>query len=110
MMQYLPDNLKSDPEYPLEYNRGIAALKHWKEHRPKMYRELKKNGRLLKAAYAAQELTADSLGTLLEAGVPYFQAWEMVRENWIYLPTERDQPSLGANPANWEPPDMDLKE
>jgi len=29
--------------------------------------------------------------------LPYDQAWELVREEWAFLPSEEDQPNLGED-------------
>jgi len=93
-------------KYPLHPNGGRAAIQHWKEHRPKMYAELVRTGKLEEAAYEAQERTTDALAELISQRMPFHMAWESVRENWIYLPPERTQPNLGETP---EPPDGDLE-
>lgn len=74
---------------------GYMALRHWKEHRPKMYRELEKAGSLRKAAYEAEERTVEVLADLIEKGMDPFQAEEIVREMWVLLPDEEDVPHLG---------------
>lgn len=89
---------------------GWQAEKHWKQFRPKMYRELKKKGVLYKSLYAAQERTEDALADLIEKGLSYDMAWEAVREEWLFLPTEKDLPVLGFNPENLEPPNREEKE
>jgi hypothetical protein len=86
-------------------NFGHLAKAHWKEHRPRMYRELEQSGQLEEALYAAQELTKDALANLLSQGVPDNQAWEAVRENWLLLPSEEQVPNLGENPASWIAPE-----
>lgn len=74
---------------------GVMALRHWKEHRPKMYRELEKKGLLRKAAYEAEQRTEDVLCDLIEGGMDPYQAEEIVREMWVLLPDEEDVPHLG---------------
>lgn len=91
-------------KYPLHPRGGGAALKHWKEFRPKMYRELQKAGQLEKAAYAAQQLTVDMTWTLQSQGWTALEAWNMAKLEWIYLPDEKTVPVLGNDPATWEPP------
>ena len=83
---------------------GWRAKEHWREHRPKMYRALRKAGLLERALYAAQENTKNALAELIEKGVPYNQAWEQVREEWLLLPSEENVPTLGNDPARWELP------
>lgn len=77
-----------------------AAAKQWKKYRPKMYQELVKTGQLESRANKAAEQTRDALADLISQGVPYDQAWESVREMWIYLPSEEDVPNLGEDPQS----------
>jgi len=83
-----------EQEEPQNY-LGLLGQKikwHWQEHRPRMYRELEQSGQLHQALQDAQGLTSDALHRLLQQGVPYGQAWESVREEWAFLPSEADQP------------------
>jgi hypothetical protein len=77
---------------------GLQALNHWKEFRPKMYAELEKSGRLYEAAQQAADQTMDALMALLQKGMDYQTAWESVREQWMFLPSEEDLPELGVDP------------
>jgi hypothetical protein len=77
---------------------------HWEKFRPKMYRELQENGTLDQQAQNAANLTRDALGDLIEKGLPHNQAWELVRENWAFLPSEDQQPHLGETPPSSNPP------
>jgi uncharacterized protein YggE len=75
---------------------GRMAEKHWREHLPKMVRELERKGLLQRMLLEAEEKTKDEMATLrLElmkqgktAQQANTQAWEMVREKYILLPTE----------------------
>lgn len=75
---------------------GRMAEKHWREHCPKMVRELERNGLLQQMLQEAEEKTKDEMATLrLElmkqgktAEQAHRQAWEMVRERYILLPPE----------------------
>lgn len=77
---------------------GRMAEKHWREHCPKMVRELERNGLLQQMLQEAEEKTKDEMATLrLElmkqgktAEQAHRQAWEMVRERYILLPPETD--------------------
>jgi len=77
---------------------GRMAEKHWREHRPKMVRELERKGLLRQMLLEAQEKTKDEMATLrLElmkqgktAQQANDQAWEMVREKYVLLPAETD--------------------
>ena len=105
---------------------GIMAREHWKKYRPMMYRQLQTTGKLKKALIAAQELTKEAMIQIEEelakkhpmieeekkeflkrAGYHNWKrqtAWEMVREEWILLPSEEDEPEMKKNPAAWEIP------
>ncbi len=75
---------------------GRMAEKHWREHCPKMVRELERTGRLHQMLLEAEEKTKDELATLRiqlmaqgsTAQQAHDQAWEMVREKYILLPSE----------------------
>ena len=56
-------------------------------------------GKLNESVQAAADLTSDALATAIEQGQPYDQAWEAVREEWAFLPSEEDVPELGFDPA-----------
>lgn len=95
------------PLPPLEIPSGVLpgvaeALSHWHEHRPKMYTELHQNGTLLEAAIAALEATEEEEDEIHHALIKqgynsptaFVMAQQMVRERYIYLPTEEDVPEL----------------
>jgi len=75
---------------------GRMADKHWREHLPRMVRELEQKGLLHQMLLEAEEKTKDEMATLrLElmklgstAQQAHDQAWEMVREKFILLPPE----------------------
>ncbi len=85
------------PSKPLS-GWGYQAVEHWKKYRPKMYAQLQKSGRLNEEAESAAKKTSEALNDLLEQGYSHDQAWEAVKENWMFLPSEEDQPNLGENP------------
>ena len=72
------------------------AEKHWREHRPKMVRELETKGQLHQMLLEAEEKTKDEMATLrtelmkqgFTADQAHRQAWELVREKYILLPPE----------------------
>lgn len=80
------------------------AKKHWKEFRPKMYRELQRSGQLNQALRQAAENTVEDLINCIHRGMKYDQAWELVRERYLFLPSEEDQPHLAEqnDPLNAE--------
>jgi len=73
-------------------NLGQQIKLHREKYRPVMYRQLEQSGKLNQALLQAREQTSDALHHLLERGVPYDQAWETVREEWAFLPSEADEP------------------
>lgn len=77
---------------------GRMAEKHWKEHRPKMYRELQKKGKLNQALKLANDQTSDQMCNLIQKGLQEHEAWEIVGPQYILLPSEDDMPDLGENP------------
>ena len=72
------------------------AEKHWREHCPKMVRELETKGQLHQMLLEAEEKTKDEMATLRTelmkqgstADQAHRQAWEMVREKYILLAPE----------------------
>lgn len=78
---------------------GRMAEKHWREHRPRMVRELEQQGRLPEMLLEAQERTLDEMESLmrdfrrqgLTPQQAHDQAWELVREKYILLPPEANE-------------------
>lgn len=76
------------------------ARAHWKENLPKLYHQLEASGKLEAALKEAAELTYRELVALEEAGYDPQDAWEMVRESYLFPPdpgslyamTRRDSP------------------
>jgi len=78
---------------PDRLGRWISqASFHWEEHLPTLYREHDKAGTLGSALRQAAELTAREMDSLLEAGFDPDQAWEMVRNEYLFLPPEPEKP------------------
>ena len=77
---------------------GRMAEKHWREHLPKMVRELEAKGQLHQMLLEAEEKTKDAMINLtqqfrnqgLTAQQAHDRAWEMVREEYILLPPEME--------------------
>jgi len=75
---------------------GRMAEKHWREHRPKMVRELERKGTLHQMLLDAEEKTKDEMAALRTqliqqgstAQQAHDRAWEMVREKYILLTPE----------------------
>ena len=72
---------------------GRMAEKHWREHRPKMVREMERKGILHQLLLESEDKTKDEMATLriqlMQQGATaqqaQTQAWEMVREKYILL-------------------------
>lgn len=88
--------------------QGAAnALRHWHEHRPRMYADLYQQGKLFEAANAAHEATIDDADEIenalikqgYEAATAFTIAQQATRERYIYLPTEEDVPDLMTTEA-----------
>ena len=75
---------------------GRLAERHWREHRPKMVREMERKGILHQMLLEAENNTKDEMAMLRTqlmgqgstAQQAQTQAWEMVREKYILLPAE----------------------
>ncbi len=90
---------------------GLQITAHWKKYRPQMYAELEKSGHLLPSVYAAAELTSDLMYDLQNgpSKLPYQEAWELAREEWAFLPSEKDEPSHNVNPSELQSQLSELK-
>ena len=75
---------------------GRMAERHWREFLPKMVAELESGGRLNAMLLEAEEQTEAEMDQLrrqlIQQGLTpqqaHDQAWEMVRERYIFLPPE----------------------
>lgn len=67
------------------------AREHWKEHLPKMHARLVKAGTLETALTEAAEATAAGMRALTTQGASQQEAWEQVREQYLFLPEEPEQ-------------------
>lgn len=78
---------------------ALLALSHWKQHRPKMFKALLEAGTLAHHLMAAGQRTADAIRDLVKKGLYDWEAEELMREEWVLLPDERDVPVLGEPPT-----------
>lgn len=69
------------------------AKAHWQEFQPTRFRELKKSGMLGQALQEAADRTYQEMNALTEAGFTELEAWEMVRQEYLFPPKE---PALKA--------------
>jgi hypothetical protein len=75
---------------------GMMAEKHWRQFLPKMVKELETTGKLRTMLLEAEEKTEEELSSLrrklmnqgLTAQQAHDQAWEIVREKYIFLTPE----------------------
>ena len=61
---------------------------HLEEFSPKLYRELEKNGTLYDHVQAVADHAGEELSDLLDTGLPYNQAFELIRDQ-LYPPPEQ---------------------
>ena len=64
------------------------ALDHWKEWRPKMVKEMRKDGTLNEAAQKASKRAAEQVANLMAHGLQEHEAEEYVLPETILLPPE----------------------
>jgi hypothetical protein len=75
---------------------GLMAEEHWRQFLPRMTAHLETTGQLLTLLIAAEERTESEMDELrrrfqrqgLTAEQAHQQAWELVRERYIFLPPE----------------------
>jgi len=75
---------------------GWTIHDHLKEHRPKMFQELKDQGTLNQYVLERQNSLSNSLTALEHQGLQPHEAEEMLRDQ-IYLPSVEDLPNLGES-------------
>ncbi|MEW8436616.1 MAG: hypothetical protein AB2689_00520 [Candidatus Thiodiazotropha taylori] len=73
------------------HNWISKANEHWKEFQPTRYQELKESGQLEQALQQAAEQTHLEMSELEEAGYQNHEAWEMVRERYLF---PKEEPGL----------------
>lgn len=81
---------------PLAYAK--MAENHWRQHCPRLVRQLQATGRLEAALLEAQERTLDEMESLMrefrQQGLTppqaHDRAWELVREKYLLLPPEQN--------------------
>jgi len=69
------------------------AREHWKEFQPKRYSALVKSGKLEAALQDAAERTYRELTELEDQGFDHQDAWEIVRERYLFVPEEGKNPT-----------------
>lgn len=64
------------------------AREHWAEFQPTRFRELNEAGKLEDALDYAVAQTWREMKSLMDSGCYAHEAWEMVRENYLFVPEE----------------------
>lgn len=67
------------------------AKEHWKEFQPAKFKALQLSGTLKQELINAAQQTADDMQDLVNQGFDRNQAWEMVREKYLFPPEESGQ-------------------
>jgi hypothetical protein len=75
---------------------GRMAEAHWREHCPRLVRELERTGQMATSLLEAQTQTLDEMESMmrdfrrqgLNPQQAHDQAWELVRERYILIPPE----------------------
>ncbi len=75
---------------------GRMAEAHWREHCPRLVRELERTGQMAASLLEAQTRTLDEMESMmrdfrrqgLNPQQAHDQAWELVRERYILIPPE----------------------
>jgi hypothetical protein len=74
---------------------------HWREHRPGMVAELEAAGTLAEAIEAAATQTENAVLEAVSQGTDFWQAWDLYRQQWAFLPAEEaDAAAAGYGPAD----------
>ena len=87
----------------MQHANWIAQAKeHWKEFQPTRFKELQKSGQLLQALTAAADQTQKELETLMAQGFRYAEAWEMIREDYLFPPEEAGASEEAPNSPGYQ--------
>lgn len=85
----------------MQYAHWIhQARQHWREFQPRKFKALKDAGTLDKALEQAAEQTANEIDQLKAQGFAQHEAWEMVREKYLFPPEEKpenEEPTASAD-------------
>ena len=76
------------------------AMDHLKEFRPKISRELQASGMLTKACENLATLAVEEMRALRRAGTDPSVARSFVKEKYLSLPSEEDEPNLSPDQMN----------
>ena len=87
-------------------NLRQTIREHWQKYRPQMVAQLTASGDLERLIETAATLTEEAVFNLTSRGLPLWEAWMQIREEWAILPSEEDVPELGTNPLDWQMPQL----
>lgn len=73
------------------------ARSHWQENRPKLHQSLKKQGTLEPMLKQAAERTYQEVSQLEDAGYQPDEAFQMVREKYLFPPGEPENDRPASN-------------
>ena len=73
------------------------ARSHWKEFQPTRYQSLQASNQLETELQKAAELTHQEMSDLESQGYSEHEAWEMVREMYLFPQEESDQNPFDPN-------------
>jgi tRNA A58 N-methylase Trm61 len=73
---------------------GWQIHDHLKKYRPKMFQDLKQQGKLKQTVEAMQNQASATMASLEDQGLYHHEAWEIVKDD-VLLPSEEDVPILG---------------
>ena len=71
---------------------GLTVLSDLQRNRPKAYRDLERAGSLHATVFRVQEQAKDEMVRLLDSGLDYNQAMELVFMELLRVPTEQEEP------------------
>lgn len=70
---------------------ALQAVEHWKRNLPSLYHSLQESGELQSRAQKAADQTNDDLELLVSQGVPWHNAWDEVKNRYVFLPSEQEE-------------------
>jgi len=80
------------------------AREHWKEFQPKRYSALVRSGKLQATLQDAAERTYREVTDLEDRGLDRQDAWEIVRERYLFVPEEGKNPTAYSESYFNRPP------
>lgn len=78
------------------------AKEHWKEFQPTKFKALQAAGTLDEALQSAADQTSKEMGDLRASGFNHQEAWEIVRESYLFPPQEGSNLQRNDSPM-WSP-------